>query len=171
MCKQGKYIDEKFARKYFAGGAALRGLVMGFDSRFGCDRACADSPALLGVARQMGFQIRAVPALLIGGAPVSSTRIRDAIRSGDFDAAGQMLGRAYTFAGEVLHGDELGRKLGFPTANVNLNRLQTPLDGIFAALREAALTMQQVHSAVNVTSHCFRAKGGQKEPRRSMCDV
>jgi len=64
---------------------------------------------------------------------VSSTAIRQALKVGDLDAARGMLGRDYSISGRVVRGLGLGRKLGFPTANVNLKRLQTPIDGIFAA--------------------------------------
>jgi riboflavin kinase/FMN adenylyltransferase len=73
---------------------------------------------------------------------VSSTRIREAVRAGDFDAASQMLGRAYSLAGEVTRGEQLGRKLGFPTANLALGSRLLPPEGVYAA-----------HATVNGQSH------------------
>ena len=67
------------------------------------------------------------------GERVSSTAIRVALKNGDLAAARAMLGRDYSISGRVVRGLGLGRKLGFPTANVNLKRLQAPIDGIFAA--------------------------------------
>ena len=64
---------------------------------------------------------------------MSSTSIREALRAGAMEQAREMLGREYSISGRVVRGLGLGRKLGFPTANVNLNRRQTPVDGIFAA--------------------------------------
>jgi riboflavin kinase / FMN adenylyltransferase len=64
---------------------------------------------------------------------VSSTAIREALKTGDLRAAREMLGREYSMSGRVVRGLGLGRELGFPTANVNLKRLRAPVDGIFAA--------------------------------------
>jgi riboflavin kinase/FMN adenylyltransferase len=64
---------------------------------------------------------------------VSSTRIREAIRAGQLNAAGQMLGREYTLAGVVQKGDGLGRKLGIPTANIDVAGLVVPPHGVYAA--------------------------------------
>jgi len=64
---------------------------------------------------------------------VSSTRIREAIRTGDFDFASQMLGRAYGIAGKVIHGVRLGHQLGFPTANLDAASLVLPPNGVYAA--------------------------------------
>jgi riboflavin kinase/FMN adenylyltransferase len=67
------------------------------------------------------------------GQRVSSTAIREALKVGDLRTARGMLGREYSMSGRVVRGLGLGRELGFPTANVNLKRLQAPVDGIFAA--------------------------------------
>jgi riboflavin kinase/FMN adenylyltransferase len=64
---------------------------------------------------------------------VSSTRIREAIRAGQLEAAGQMLGRGYALAGTVVRGDQLGRELGFPTANLDATGLVLPPGGVYAA--------------------------------------
>ena len=74
--------------------------------------------------------------------PVSSTRIREAIRDGNLDVAGQMLGREYSLAGIVRRGDGLGRKLGVPTANIDISGLVVPPGGVYA-----------VHSTVSGQSH------------------
>ena len=63
---------------------------------------------------------------------VSSTRIREAIRSGQLDTASQMLGRAYSLTGLVARGDQLGRTLGFPTANLDATGLALPPTGVYA---------------------------------------
>ena len=67
------------------------------------------------------------------GERVSSTAIRHALKAGDLATARAMLGRDYSISGRVVRGLGLGRKLGFPTANVHLKRIQAPIDGIFAA--------------------------------------
>jgi riboflavin kinase/FMN adenylyltransferase len=63
---------------------------------------------------------------------VSSTRIREAIRSGDLDAASQMLGRPYVISGRVVEGDRIGQQLGFPTANLDVTGLVLPPNGVYA---------------------------------------
>jgi riboflavin kinase/FMN adenylyltransferase len=72
-------------------------------------------------------------AVSLDGKAVSSTRIRQAIRDGDLDAASQMLGRAYSLAGAVVRGDQLGHKLGFPTANLDVTGLVLPPNGVYLA--------------------------------------
>jgi len=59
----------------------------------------------------------------LDGKVVSSTRIRETIKAGDLDAASQMLGRAYSLAGQIVRGDQLGQQLGFPTANLEVGGL------------------------------------------------
>jgi len=77
--------------------------------------------------------VTTIPAVYLDDCRVSSTAIRKALQSGDLDIARKMLGRDYSMSGTVIRGLGLGRNLGFPTANVNLNRRLTPVDGIFAA--------------------------------------
>ena len=74
-----------------------------------------------------------VPPVFFNGERVSSTAVRQALKAGDLATARGMLGRDYSISGRVVRGLGLGRQLGFPTANVNLKRLQAPVDGIFAA--------------------------------------
>ena len=68
----------------------------------------------------------------LDGHVVSSTRIREAIRTGNLDAASQMLGRPYTISGRVVEGDRLGQQLGFPTANLDVTGLALPPNGVYA---------------------------------------
>ena len=81
---------------------------------------------------------------------LTSTRIREAIRAGDLDAAGQMLGRAYSLAARVVKGDQLGTKLGFPTANLDVSGLVLPPNGVYAA---HALVRGKAHHAVLNIGH------------------
>ena len=68
---------------------------------------------------ELDFQVHGLAAVALDGQVVSSTRIREAIRAGDLDAASQMLGRPYAICGRVVEGDRMGRQLGFPTANLD----------------------------------------------------
>jgi riboflavin kinase / FMN adenylyltransferase len=84
-------------------------------------------------------------AVSLDGQVVSSTRIREAVQAGDLDAASQMLGRAYSIAGNVIRGDRLGGQLGFPTANVDVTGLALPPGGVYTA---HAIVRGQPHRAV-----------------------
>jgi len=81
---------------------------------------------------ELGFEVHGLAAVSLDGHVVSSTRIREAVRTGDFDAASQMLGRPYTICGKVVAGDRVGRKLGFPTANLDVSHLNLPPNGVYA---------------------------------------
>jgi riboflavin kinase/FMN adenylyltransferase len=72
----------------------------------------------------------------LGGQIVSSTRIRERIAAGELEAATQMLGRSYSISGTVMRGDQIGRKLGFPTANIDVQGLVLPPHGVYAVLAE-----------------------------------
>ena len=109
-----------------------RHVVVGDDFRFGADRS-GTVEELRSHGRHHGLAVEEVPPVYWNGERVSSTAIRLALKNGDLGAARAMLGRDYSISGRVVRGLGLGRKLGFPTANVNLQRLQAPIDGIFAA--------------------------------------
>jgi riboflavin kinase/FMN adenylyltransferase len=107
-------------------------VVVGDDFRFGAERGGTVAD-LIAAGQRRGFRVTQVPPVFWEGRRVSSTAIREALKAGDLRTARGMLGRDYSMSGRVVRGLGLGRKLGFPTANVNLKRLQAPVDGIFAA--------------------------------------
>lgn len=120
----------------------LQTLAIGADWRFGKGRqGSVDMLRAFGVDR--GIRINALGAVMLDGERVSSTRIRQAIRDGNFDAAASMLGRDYTVLGTVVEGRRLGRKLGFPTANLRVHNEQLPADGVWAV--EATLDNGEVY--------------------------
>ena len=84
------------------------------------------------LGRELNFTVHGIAAVSLDNEVVSSTRIRETVRSGDLDRASQMLGREYALSGNVTHGDELGRKLGFPTANLDVAGLLVPPTGVYA---------------------------------------
>jgi riboflavin kinase/FMN adenylyltransferase len=112
---------------------ALRftGIVVGHDFRYG-RHGEANVAALQAAGRREGFSVEVVPPVLIDGQRASSTAVRRALGESEFDAAKRLLGRAYGIRGRVVRGEQLGRTLGFPTANLRLRRRRTPLAGIFA---------------------------------------
>ncbi len=111
--------------------APVRTIAVGEDWRFGHHRS-GDVTFLEEEAGRRGFKLEAVPPVMHDGERVSSTRIRQAIRDGNLDAAEQMLGRAYSVGGTVVEGKKLGRTIGFPTANLATGEVQLPPDGVWA---------------------------------------
>jgi riboflavin kinase/FMN adenylyltransferase len=109
----------------------VRTIAVGEDWRFGHQRA-GDVPLLMRQAEKHGFRLEAVPPVMFDGDRISSTRIRQAIHDGNLDDAARMLGRRYSVSGTVIPGDQLGRQLGFPTANLATGNLQLPPDGVWA---------------------------------------
>lgn len=120
---------EEFFQQLMA--APIRTLAVGEDWRFGRGRR-GDVEFLRARAAGAGFELEVVPPVMVDGERVSSTRIRQAIRDGSLEAAARMLGRPYTVAGIVVEGRQLGRQLGFPTANVAISEELTPPDGVWA---------------------------------------
>lgn len=127
--RQAEVEAQDFVRELVAAGA--RTIAAGEDWRFGRGRG-GDRNLLGRLADQHGFRFDAVPPVMIDGERISSTRIRQAIRDGNLDAAAAMLGRRYTVAGRVVEGRKLGRRLGFPTANLERGEEQYPPDGVWA---------------------------------------
>ena len=111
--------------------APVRTIAVGEDWRFGHKRA-GDVSLLQQEAEKRGFRLEAVPPVMFDGDRISSTRIRQAIHDGNLDEAARMLGRRYTVSGPVVAGDQLGRQLGFPTANIATGNLQLPPGGVWA---------------------------------------
>ena len=110
--------------------AHIATLAVGEDWRFGHNRS-GDVPFLEREAKLRGFHLDAVPPVMLDGDRVSSTRIRQAIRDGNLEAAQRMLGRPYSVSGTVVEGKKLGRTIGFPTANVATGDAQLPPDGVW----------------------------------------
>lgn len=111
--------------------APVRTIAVGEDWRFGHNRG-GDVSFLRMEAGKRGFQLEALPPVMFEGDRISSTRIRQAIRDGNLEAASGMLGRPYSICGIVAQGRQLGRTLGFPTANLTVLEVQTPPDGVWA---------------------------------------
>ncbi|HRX89367.1 MAG TPA: bifunctional riboflavin kinase/FAD synthetase [Steroidobacteraceae bacterium] len=122
----GERFIELLARDF-----ATSAVVVGHDFRFG--RGGATTAAVLQQAgKQQGFAVDILPPVLRGESRVSSSVIRAALAAGDFRSAARLLGRPYTMRGRVVQGEQLGRKLGYPTANLRIERCRAPLAGIFA---------------------------------------
>lgn len=106
-------------------------VVVGHDFKFG--RGGEASAQLLAQAgASLGFEVDVVEPVAVRGFRVSSTAVREALSRGEFGLACNWLGRPYSMTGRVVRGAQLGRALGYPTANLRLERLRSPVEGVFA---------------------------------------
>lgn len=121
---------QEFIQRLLVDGLAARHLVVGDDFRFGAGRR-GDFALLRAAGERHGFNVIAMHSFEIDGERVSSTRIRTALAAGDMAAAEKLLGRTYRMCGRVARGDQRGRALGFPTANLHLHRRATPVRGVY----------------------------------------
>jgi len=122
---------QEFIERILVRGLGVRWLQVGDDFRFGARRA-GDMDLLKEQAGRFGYAVEAMTTVELDGVRVSSTAVRDALAAGDVARAGKLLGRPYSISGRVVRGDQLGRTLGFPTANVQMKHNRPPLTGIFA---------------------------------------
>ena len=123
---------EDFLKKLLLGRLGMRSLSVGRDFRFG-RKAEGDRGYLTEQSRKNGFALFLSPALSFRGKAISSTRIRRLIEEGDLKLASKMLGRPVSVSGTVVHGRGRGRKVGFPTANLNPHHETLPPPGVYAA--------------------------------------
>jgi riboflavin kinase/FMN adenylyltransferase len=121
---------EDFVQRQLVQRLSAREVWVGPDFRFGRARA-GDLALLQRMGAEIGFTAQTIEPVLVGGAPVSSTRIRNALQAGDFATAAQLLGRPYAIGGRVVRGKQLGRTLGYPTANLRFPKAPA-LRGIYA---------------------------------------
>lgn len=122
---------EDFVSDFLVGKLGVRHLVVGDDFRFGKNRQ-GDFQLLQRLSQSGGYTVQPTESFLIGHERVSSSAIREALMVANFAKAADMLGRPFEFNGPVVHGQKLGRQLGFPTANLLLKRVRSPLLGVFA---------------------------------------
>jgi len=122
---------EDFVRLVLMETLAARHVVVGEDFRYGAGRR-GDIDSLRQAGTRLGFGLSAVPMLDVDGQRASSSNIRSCLACGDLERASQLLGRPYSMAGRVIRGRQLGRELGYPTANIRLAALPSPLMGVFA---------------------------------------
>jgi riboflavin kinase / FMN adenylyltransferase len=111
---------EKFVNEYLIKGIGLREIVIGYDHHFGKGRG-GSIETLIEMGKQNNFNVDRISEVTINGDKISSTAVRNALADGDIQHANNLLGRYYSFSGEVVHGDKRGRTLGFPTANIKLD--------------------------------------------------
>ncbi len=138
----------EFIQQILINALGVRYLVVGDDFRFGNGRSGGYSD-LVKAGKQHNFDVTDTQSFLIDQQRVSSTRIRGLLQENDFAQAAHLLGKPYTISGRVIKGQQLGRQLGAPTANVHLHRYRSPLAGVFAVVVELA-SGESVNGVANV---------------------
>jgi riboflavin kinase / FMN adenylyltransferase len=121
----------EFARTYLAGRIGARAVVVGHSVSFGHNRA-GNATVMTELGRELGFDVTVVGPVKVAGMEVSSTTVREVIAAGDLRTATNLLGRSHFLSGPVVHGRERGRKIGFPTANLQTRTECLPPDGVYA---------------------------------------
>lgn len=122
----------QFVEDILIRGLSVRHLIVGDDFRFGKGRG-GDFALLQQMGQEHRFVVEAMHTVDFGGVRVSSSAVRDALADGNLERAEELLGRSFVIAGRVMHGEKVGRTLGFPTANIQVKRKRLPLSGVFAA--------------------------------------
>lgn len=129
-------FDAKFAKmqadEFASGihfGLGAEWVLIGDDFRYGAKRA-GDFASMRNAGARLGFEVEAMHSVKQGELRISSTLVREAVKSGNFDLAKRLLGRNYSIVGRVGHGNKLGKTIGFPTANIRLRHNKPPLSGI-----------------------------------------
>ena len=157
-----KLSPRDFAARVLAEGLGLSHVVVGTDFRFGQGReGTADD--LRDFGRALGFGVTIAPLLETGGTEVSSTRIREALTEGRPADAARMLGHLHRIEGVVIRGDQRGRDLGYPTANMSIAGLHPPRFGVYA-VRVAVLDGPHAGDFTGVASLGVRPMFGENRP-------
>jgi riboflavin kinase/FMN adenylyltransferase len=128
-----QYTSEEFIQKILVDTIGTRKLVIGYDHRFGHNREGSFEQLKLNAPRY-GFEVEEIPRQDIDHVGVSSSKVRKALEEGDIDTTTHFLARPYALTGRVVMGDKLGRLLGYPTANIEIDTKYKliPADGIYA---------------------------------------
>ena len=138
---------EDFVQQLVSNSKPLREICVGHEWSFGKNRR-GNLDLLKRLGAKLDFQVVGVPPVRTNGEVVSSTAIRRAVEKGDFTKAAAMLGREYTILGTVTRGDNLGKKIGFPTANLSAHSEQFPPNGVYAA--EAKIDSELHRGVINL---------------------
>ncbi len=129
--KLASYEPEAFVREILVGQLNVKYILVGDDFHFGKARR-GNFSLLQQMQQQYGFKVENSDSYRVEEHRVSSTLIRDGLSKGDLEQVKRLLGRPYSVCGRVVHGDQRGRTIGFPTANVQLYRKNTPIEGVYA---------------------------------------
>ncbi len=132
-----RLTSQMFIEEVLVQTVGIRKIVIGYDHQFGKNRT-GNVEELREMGPRFGFEVEEIPALLVDDIKISSTKIRNAIKEGDMDSAAQYLGYSYSCSGVVVKGEQLGRQLGYPTANLQLDDPMKlmPAQGVYLAKAE-----------------------------------
>lgn len=158
-----------FIEKILVQGLGTRYLVVGDDFRFGVGRS-GDFSQLQEAGVLHGFEMTDTQSFIVNEERVSSTRIRALLQSNQFEDAAYLLGRPYTISGKVVRGNQLGRQLGVPTANVHLHRYRSPLAGVYAVMCVLP-SGQQLHGVANVGVRPTVQQDGEQDGVKPILEV
>ena len=135
LCRFGREFAsltaDEFISRVLHAEVHAKWVLVGDDFRFGAKRA-GDFELLKKSGPAFGFEAETLPSVMVEGMRASSTAVREALAAGNLPWAAQLLDRPYSISGRVVHGDKLGKELGFPTANIQMKHNRPPLSGIFA---------------------------------------
>ena len=140
---------EDFVRKLLGEHLGVAGVVTGEDFTFGKARG-GNFDKLVSLGKEVGIEARAATPVMDHGKPVSSSRVRDALREGDPQEAARLLTRPFAIRGIVQHGDKRGREIGYPTANLPIEHYLRPKYGIYAVTGRILSTGQKLKGAANI---------------------
>ena len=122
---------EEFVKQILVEKLQVKHLIVGYDHTFGKNRS-GDFSLLKKMGPELGFEVEQVEAVNYKDLNISSTQIRNALLKGEIVAANQMLGYHYSVSGEVIHGQKIGRTIGYPTANINVDAIKLlPKNGAY----------------------------------------
>jgi riboflavin kinase/FMN adenylyltransferase len=149
----------EFTKKYLVEKIGLSRLIVGYDHAFGKDRSGTIND-LMSLGREYGFDLEIVKPVLVDDMPISSTRIRRLITSNQFDRAKKLLGHPYPLSGEVIRGIGLGKKIGYPTANIDVgSRKLLPKEGVYSC--SAELNGEKFKGMMFIGTNHFNPEAGK----------
>jgi riboflavin kinase/FMN adenylyltransferase len=158
--EMASFTDREFAQKVLVGGLGVRHVAVGFDISFGKGRT-GSPEAMQKYGDEFGFTVSVAEAVGEGGEKFSSTGVRAALRDGHPETAAAILGRPFAIEGVVRRGKQLGRTLGFPTANVLLGDYVAPKFGVYATRTR----LPDGREIAGVSSLGVNPTTGEEEPR------
>ena len=144
-----EFSAEEFVQQVLVKGLRLKKIIIGYDHRFGKNRT-AGFDDLVGFGKQYGFEVEQISAQEIDDVSVSSTKVRKALENGEVALASSYLGYDYFFSGEVVKGNQLGRTIGFPTANLKISEdyKLIPENGVYIV--EGNCNGEQLQGMMNI---------------------
>jgi riboflavin kinase / FMN adenylyltransferase len=143
------FSADAFVRDILVDKLGVKHLEIGDDFRFGCDRA-GDFAMLQQAGQQLHFTVCDTPTHAVDGARVSSTRVRQLLEQDCLEQAAQLLGQPFGVTGRVIYGNQVGRTIDVPTANIGLGRYRSPVQGVYAVMVKHLTDNSDSYGVANV---------------------